>query len=87
MFINGSARGVTPTTVELPRSSSSYNVVYKKAGYEDTSENLRSSISGYYCLNFILGGIVGLVLDAVDGAWFDYEDPNQVNLPLTVEAD
>jgi hypothetical protein len=60
--------------------------VYKKAGYEDTSENLHSSISGYYFLNIILGGIVGLVLDAVDGAWFDYDDPNPVNLPLTVEA-
>jgi hypothetical protein len=28
-----------------------------------------------------LGGIVGLVLDAMDGAWFDYDDPNTVNLP------
>jgi hypothetical protein len=25
----------------------------------------------YFC-------IVGLVLDAVDGAWYDYDDPNQV---------
>jgi PEGA domain-containing protein len=81
VFVNGSARGITPTTVTLPRSSSSYNVVYKKAGYEDTSDNLRSSISGYYFLNIILGGIVGLVLDAMDGAWFDYDDPNTVNLP------
>jgi PEGA domain len=86
VFVNGTARGVTPTTVTLPRSSSSYNVVYKKAGYEDTSENLRSSISGYYFMNIILGGIVGLVLDAVDGAWYDYDDPNPVNLPLTVAA-
>jgi hypothetical protein len=86
VFVNGSARGITPTTVELPRSSSSCNVVYKKAGYEDKSENLHSSISGYYFLNIILGGVVGLVLDAVDGAWFEYDDPNQVNLPLTVEA-
>jgi hypothetical protein len=86
VFVNGSARGVTPTTVTLPRSSSSYNVVYKKAGYDDTSDNLRSSISGYYFMNIILGGIVGLVLDAVDGAWYDYDDPNQVNLPLTVAA-
>jgi hypothetical protein len=68
--------------VTLPRSSSSYNVVYKKAGYEDTSDNLHSSISGYYFLNIILGGIVGLVLDAVDGAWYDYDDPNTPNLPL-----
>ena len=30
--------------------------------------------------------IVGLVLDAVDGAWYDYDDPNQVTLPLTVAA-
>jgi PEGA domain len=82
VFVNGSARGVTPTTVTLPRSSSSYNVVYKKAGYEDTSDNLHSSISGYYFLNIILGGIVGLVLDAVDGAWYDYDDPNTPNLPL-----
>jgi hypothetical protein len=86
VFIDGSARGVTPTTVELPRSSSSYNVVYKKAGYEDTSENLHSSISGYYFLNIVLGGIVGLVLDAMDGAWFDYDDPNTVNLPFTEAA-
>jgi uncharacterized protein YceK len=48
VFVNGSARGVTPTTLTLPRSSSSYNVVYKKAGYDDTTENLHSSISGYY---------------------------------------
>jgi hypothetical protein len=82
VLVNGSARGVTPTTVTLPRSSSSYNVVYKKAGYEDTSDNLHSSISGYYFLNIILGGIVGLVLDAVDGAWYDHDDPNTPNLPL-----
>jgi PEGA domain len=85
VFVNGSARGVTPTTVSLPRSSSSYNVVYKKEGYEDTTENLHSSISGYYFLNIVLGGIVGLVLDAMDGAWFDYDDPNTPNLPL-IEA-
>jgi len=60
--------------------------VYKKAGYDDTSDNLRSPISGYYFMNIILGGIVGLVLDAVDGAWYDYDDPSQVNLPLTVAA-
>jgi len=85
VFVNGSARGVTPTTVTLPRSWSSYDVVYKKEGYQDTSENLHSSISGYYFLNIILGGIVGLVLDAVDGAWYDYDDPNPVILPI-VEA-
>jgi hypothetical protein len=28
---------------------------------------------------------VGLVLDAVDGAWYDYDDPNPVTLPI-VEA-
>jgi hypothetical protein len=81
VFVNGSARGVTPTTVTIPRSSSSYNVIYKREGYKDTTENLHSSISGYYFLNVILGGIVGLVLDAMDGAWFDYNDPNTPNLP------
>jgi hypothetical protein len=37
-------------------------------------------------MNIILGGIVGLALDAVDGAWYDYDDPNRVTLPLTMAA-
>jgi hypothetical protein len=84
VFVNGTARGVTPTTVELPRSSSDSNVVFKKVGYQDTTENLHSSISGYYFLNILLGGVIGLVLDAVDGAWYGYDGSVQANLPVEV---
>jgi PEGA domain len=86
VFVNGSARGVTPTTIELPRSTSSANVVFKKVGYQDTSENLHSSISGYYFLNILLGGVIGLVLDAVDGAWFSYDDSIVASLPVDLAA-
>ncbi len=86
VFVNGAARGVTPATIELPRSTSSATVVFKKAGYQDTSENLHSSISGYYFLNIVLGGVIGLVLDAVDGAWFGYDDIVVANLPVDLAA-
>lgn len=86
VFVNGTARGVTPTTVDLPRSSSDSTVVFKKVGYQDTTENLHTSISGYYFLNIILGGVIGLVLDALDGAWYGYDNSVAANLPVEVAA-
>jgi hypothetical protein len=57
----------TPVTVKLARRRS-HTLVFHKAGYHDATEHLTSSPSGWILGNVIAGGVVGIAIDASDGA-------------------
>lgn len=57
----------TPATVKLSRRDS-HKLVFHKPGYQDTAESLTSGMSGSILGNLLAGGVVGLAIDASDGA-------------------
>lgn len=66
--------GATPATVELKRKHS-YRAELELPGYEPVSVLIDTEFNGWTLLNIICGGIIGLAVDAVTGAfwWLDTE--------------
>jgi PEGA domain len=71
----------TPAAVSLSRGSA-HKLVFHKPGYQDTTENLTSSPSGWVLGNLIAGGVVGMAIDASDGAGRKLS-ADSVNVTLT----
>ena len=65
--VDQSARGYTPTVVELSRESSHYVEVTRK-GYEPYEVELKPSFNGMILGNAIFGGLVGVIIDSTSGA-------------------
>ena len=69
-------RGVTPGTEILETSrgyfkSQSYTVTFQKEGYTETTVPLKSTVSGWYWGNLLIGGLIGmLIVDPLTGAMY-----------------
>ena len=70
----------TPGMVSFSKSGKELAVTCNKPGYLAATARAVPSFSGWTFGNLLLGGIVGVVVDASTGANFNY--PNQVTLPL-----
>ena len=57
----------TPAEVSLARGQA-HKLVFHKSGYQDRTENLTSGMSGWILGNMLAGGVVGMAIDASDGA-------------------
>ncbi len=78
--IDQSQHIITPATVRLARGSS-HVLLFHKPGYEDSTQNLNSTPSGWILGNLIAGGVIGIAVDASDGAGRKLSDA--VNVALT----
>src|SRR6185436_19391524 len=58
----------TPGTVQLGKGAAALDVSCKRLGYLDATAKVSSSFQGWTLGNAILGGIVGIVVDAGSGA-------------------
>ncbi|WP_338477514.1 hypothetical protein VRB67_13020 [Pseudomonas trivialis] len=73
-------KGVTPGTAILETSrgyfkSQSYSVTFQKEGYTETTVPLKSTVSGWYWGNLLIGGLIGmLVVDPLTGAMYTLPD-------------
>jgi hypothetical protein len=72
--------GATPANFKLPRSSK-YSMNIKLAGYKEQTVQIGQEFNTWYLGNLICGGILGLIIDAVDGAMWNLE-PNQVHVEM-----
>ena len=74
----------TPAVVKLSRRDA-HRLVFHKAGYRDATENLTSAMSGWILGNVIAGGVVGIAIDASDGAGrkLSTDDVNVRLIPLS----
>ena len=79
-FYNGSA----PVEIELPKKNE-YTVSIKLEGYKEEQIIITKSLEGWYIGNICCGGLVGLVIDAVDGAMWKLE-PNKINITMKVAS-
>ncbi|MEW6775724.1 MAG: PEGA domain-containing protein [Bdellovibrionota bacterium] len=82
--IDGLDNGTTPATLKLKRKEETYEIIVKKAGYKAKKIRVENDMSAWVWGNFILGGIIGLVIDMVSGGGFKLE-PNQINVTLEPE--
>lgn len=77
IYIDNIAYGKTPKTIALKRSSE-HTVTIKLPGYEPESFKLTHGVSGWVFGNIIFGGLIGIVIDAADGAIY-YLEPGQLS--------
>ncbi len=81
--------GMTPINTTLASGNgyftrARYNVKFEKEGYATQVVPVKASIDNWYWANFILGGVIGLlVVDPLTGAMFEIDEKNIAsNLPL-----
>lgn len=70
----------TPATLTLEKSQQSINVVCKKACFQDAVGVIPSFTEGMTAGNVLVGGVVGLGVDAISGAMNKYNDNNQFTM-------
>lgn len=58
----------TPGQITLKRGKS-YTVTFSKEGYETTTSKIRCTIAPWFWGNLLLGGIPGMIVDGVTGAY------------------
>ncbi len=78
ILIDNMAQGTTPKTLPLKRSLD-HTVTIKLAGYQPATFKLTRGISGWVFGNVLFGGVIGIVVDAADGAIYHLK-PDQFNL-------
>jgi hypothetical protein len=71
----------TPASVTLSKSKNSVEVVCNKPGYREARNHLYPGFQGMTFGNVILGGFVGVAIDAGSGAMHKY--PPAINLVLS----
>jgi len=83
--------GVSPLTVTLKRGngffkSASYDVTFKKAGYQTKTVHVSGTVNGWYIGNILFGGLIGLlIVDPASGAMYTL-NPDDVNAILDADT-
>lgn len=68
VFVNGENRGKTPISLSLKKNKE-YEIEFKKDGFETKTWHLSYSLGAGWLILDILLAFVGLIVDAITGAW------------------
>jgi len=74
----------TPGSVTIGKDKDEIDINCELSGYHTTTKNLDSSFQGMTLGNVILGGIIGIAIDAGSGAMNEY--PASISIRLMPEA-
>ena len=66
---------VTPAVVTLHRKPSYCGIKLNKEGYAEKELKFGRQMSGWYLGNILFGGIIGLIVDAANGAMWERTTP------------
>jgi len=81
VYVNGNLTGKTPVKLKL-ESKLIYHIEFKKERYETKTYTITNSVGGgWVILDVLLTGLLGIVVDAATGAWYEL-DQNNVNAIL-----
>ncbi|MFH0888176.1 MAG: hypothetical protein V1871_03095 [Planctomycetota bacterium] len=72
---------ITPSTATLPKGKS-ISVRCEQEGYESQTQVIGTSFNGWFIGNLLFGGLIGMIIDAADGAMMNLDKDN-VNFFLT----
>jgi hypothetical protein len=64
----------TPGSLSISKSGSSLSVSCKREGYHDTAETIGSDFQAVTLGNVLIGGVIGIVVDAASGAINKYPE-------------
>lgn len=78
--VDGKVVGTTPTGAELDRGSE-HDVVISLQGYTPFEMHLSRGVDGWFFANLLLGGVIGLVVDASNGSMYKL-DKDRVSVML-----
>jgi hypothetical protein len=73
--------GTTPCTANLKKGES-YQIIATKEKYEPTSLSIGTKFNPVFLLNILCGGIIGMGIDLISGAYLDL-DRSEVTIILT----
>jgi len=73
--LRGDVVGYTPCKVLVPRSSRMTTIYLQKEGYLEEAVNFHPEMNWWIFGNFLSGGFIGVIVDAITGAAWGYEDP------------
>ncbi|MDD4967812.1 MAG: PEGA domain-containing protein [Paludibacter sp.] len=76
IYIDEVEAGKTPFEAQLVRKSA-HSVRLQLDGYQTYQTNLTQTFNGWYLGNILIGGVIGLVVDASTGAMFNLS-PNMI---------
>ena len=86
--------GVTPKTLGLPRmgrmegepsSKKEYKITLTLEGYMPYETILQRKVDGWFFGNLLIGGIIGIVVDAVTGSMYKLT-PNQISAQMKISG-
>ncbi|MFB0564503.1 MAG: PEGA domain-containing protein [Candidatus Aminicenantaceae bacterium] len=80
IWIDGKLMGKTPIAFTL-ESKKTYVIEFRLPGYEPRTVNLTHHIGAGWIILDVLGGLIPVVIDAVTGAWYSFDEKN-VNIQL-----
>jgi len=78
--IDNVSSGNTPVVAKLTRKDNHF-VRVELSGYQPFDMTLTRSVSGWVWGNIVFGGLIGLAIDAIDGAFYNLS-PEQVSATL-----
>jgi hypothetical protein len=67
--VDGISQGQTPVVLNLKRDQA-HTIKLGLAGYKPVTIQLQKGLSGWVFGNILFGGLIGLAVDAVDGAMY-----------------
>ncbi len=76
----GSKVVTTPATIVLDKSQNSVAVTCRKRCYQDGVGIIASNTEGMTAGNILVGGVIGLGVDAASGAMNKYNADNQITM-------
>ena len=82
--VDGQDKGNTPLVAHLARKQN-HLVRLELAGYQPYETTLTRSVSGWVWGNIVIGGLIGLAVDAIDGGLYKLT-PEQVSGTLQSSA-
>jgi len=68
----GVEKCITPCTAEIPRSLSKQMVTFEKEGFNSKEMKLTKSFNPVSLVNILLGGVIGVGIDAATGSLTKY---------------
>lgn len=80
VIVDGTKVGTTPICTDLDRGSE-HDVTIELPGYTPQKIHLSRGVDGWFFGNLLLGGVIGLVVDASNGAMYKL-DKDRVSVTL-----
>ncbi|HVY05190.1 MAG TPA: hypothetical protein VHB46_04365 [Burkholderiales bacterium] len=74
----------TPGTVKVGKGGTALDVLCRKQGFLDATSRLASSFQGWTLGNALIGGVIGIIVDAGSGAMHEY--PVEATISLVPEG-